>query len=405
MIPSEHLDYPSRAQGFQVEYKDFPPNKNELVSLINCSSQPPLISHGIGKNVEFCHDMAALNILKLLSEVDQQNTEVPRTGNGPVSVCGRCWTLFGHGPLKTLQIYAENAEIALKIWNFWYLQRTRESSGEEGRTLRGRHSRSHVLWLRSMLQQLLGPGGFAKHPWIHWETSRSMPPVTRCLVLAGFLFVCFGCFYYFFPCCVKEETERRPPSQTGSHKHFRTNPGNSGWRKALVWPHSWKHQRKSNASSSAGGPSWRALVHTSHGTHSHRCSLPKEIRILSFIIFFWLKWHYINFHLSFSIVSSYIAQFRNLSETDLISNLISTDHIPVYVVTHFYFPGLTQDHFSDAHCMPSGLAETVQLWCLSQFYKLGSFGILNLKWSFGSFSIFIFVNARGIKWTLIFKDC
>ena len=250
-----------------------------------------------------------------------------------------------------------------------------------------------------------GPGGFAKHPWIHWETSRSMPPVTRCLVLVGFLFVCFGCFYYFFPCYVKEETERRPPSQTGSHKHFRTNPGNSGWRKALVWPQSWKHQRKSNASSSAGGPSWRALVHTSHGTHSHRCSLPKEIRILSFIIFFWLKWHYINFHLSFSIVSSYTAQFRNLSETDLISNLISTDHIPVYVVTHFYFPGLTQDHFSDAHCMPSGLAETVQLWCLSQFYKLGSFGILNLKWSFGSFSIFIFVNARGIKWTLIFKDC
>lgn len=67
MIPSEQLDCPSRAQGFQVEYKDFPKNKNEFVSLINCSSQPPLISHSIGKNVEFCHFMAALNILKLLS--------------------------------------------------------------------------------------------------------------------------------------------------------------------------------------------------------------------------------------------------------------------------------------------------------------------------------------------------
>uniref|UniRef100_A0A452F880 Staufen C-terminal domain-containing protein n=1 Tax=Capra hircus TaxID=9925 RepID=A0A452F880_CAPHI len=78
MIPSEQLDCPSRAQGFQVEYKDFPKNKNEFVSLINCSSQPPLISHSIGKNVEFCHFMAALNILKLL------------TGYGPVSVCGRC---------------------------------------------------------------------------------------------------------------------------------------------------------------------------------------------------------------------------------------------------------------------------------------------------------------------------
>ncbi|XP_014642841.1 double-stranded RNA-binding protein Staufen homolog 1 isoform X5 [Diceros bicornis minor] len=89
--PSEQLDYLSRVQGFQVEYKDFPKNnKNEFVSLINCSSQPPLISHGIGKDVESCHDMAALNILKLLSELDQQNTEMARTGNGPMSVCGRC---------------------------------------------------------------------------------------------------------------------------------------------------------------------------------------------------------------------------------------------------------------------------------------------------------------------------
>ncbi|NXW04924.1 STAU1 protein, partial [Fregetta grallaria] len=88
--PSEQLDYLSNVQGIQVEYKDFPKNnKNEFVSLINCSSQPPLISHGIGKDVESCHDMAALNILKLLSELDQQTTEMPRTGNGPMSV-NRC---------------------------------------------------------------------------------------------------------------------------------------------------------------------------------------------------------------------------------------------------------------------------------------------------------------------------
>ncbi|XP_020025527.1 double-stranded RNA-binding protein Staufen homolog 1 isoform X3 [Castor canadensis] len=88
--PSEQLDYLSHVQGFQVEYKDFPKNnKNEFVSLINCSSQPPLISHGIGKDVESCHDMAALNILKLLSELDQQSTEMPRTGSGPASLCGR----------------------------------------------------------------------------------------------------------------------------------------------------------------------------------------------------------------------------------------------------------------------------------------------------------------------------
>uniref|UniRef100_A0A672QKP2 Double-stranded RNA-binding protein Staufen homolog 1 n=1 Tax=Sinocyclocheilus grahami TaxID=75366 RepID=A0A672QKP2_SINGR len=82
--PSEQLSYLATIQGLQVEYKDFPKNnKNEFVSLINCSSQPPLISHGIGKDVEFCHDMAALNILKLLSELDQQSIE--RKANGPMT--------------------------------------------------------------------------------------------------------------------------------------------------------------------------------------------------------------------------------------------------------------------------------------------------------------------------------
>ncbi|XP_014879274.1 double-stranded RNA-binding protein Staufen homolog 1-like [Poecilia latipinna] len=86
--PSEQLAYLASVQGLQVEYKDFPKNnKNEFVSLINCSSQPPLISHGIGKDIESCHDMAALNILKLLSELDQQPNE--RTGNGPASGCGK----------------------------------------------------------------------------------------------------------------------------------------------------------------------------------------------------------------------------------------------------------------------------------------------------------------------------
>ncbi|XP_060898958.1 double-stranded RNA-binding protein Staufen homolog 1 isoform X2 [Labrus mixtus] len=86
--PSEQLGFLASVQCLQVEYKDFPQNnKNEFVSLINCSAQPPLISHGIGKDVESCHDMAALNILKLLSELDQQSNE--RTGNGPVSRCGK----------------------------------------------------------------------------------------------------------------------------------------------------------------------------------------------------------------------------------------------------------------------------------------------------------------------------
>uniref|UniRef100_A0A8D3CLK7 Staufen double-stranded RNA binding protein 1 n=1 Tax=Scophthalmus maximus TaxID=52904 RepID=A0A8D3CLK7_SCOMX len=58
--PSEQLSYLASVQSLQVEYKDFPKNnKNEFVSLINCSSQPPLISHGIGKDVESCHDMVS----------------------------------------------------------------------------------------------------------------------------------------------------------------------------------------------------------------------------------------------------------------------------------------------------------------------------------------------------------
>ncbi|XP_061731195.1 double-stranded RNA-binding protein Staufen homolog 1 isoform X2 [Nerophis ophidion] len=86
--PSEQLGYLASVQGLQVEYKDFPKNnKNEFVSLINCSSQPPLISHGMGKDVESCHDTAALNILKMLSELDQQSIE--RTGNGPASGCAK----------------------------------------------------------------------------------------------------------------------------------------------------------------------------------------------------------------------------------------------------------------------------------------------------------------------------
>uniref|UniRef100_A0A8C5GJI5 Double-stranded RNA-binding protein Staufen homolog 1 n=1 Tax=Gouania willdenowi TaxID=441366 RepID=A0A8C5GJI5_GOUWI len=85
---SEQLGYLASVQSLQVDYKDFPKNnRNEFVSLINCSSQPPLISHGIGKDVESCHDMAALNILKMLAELDQQSNE--RTGNGPVSGCGK----------------------------------------------------------------------------------------------------------------------------------------------------------------------------------------------------------------------------------------------------------------------------------------------------------------------------
>lgn len=49
---------------------------------------PCLDPHGQWPHLDspFRPCQAALNILKLLSELDQQSTEMPRTGNGPVSV-------------------------------------------------------------------------------------------------------------------------------------------------------------------------------------------------------------------------------------------------------------------------------------------------------------------------------
>lgn len=54
-------------------------------------------------------------------------------------------------------------------------------------------------------------------------------------------------------------------------------------------------------------------------------SFPKEIHILFHYFLSIEMTLYINFHLSFSIVSSYIAQFRNFSETDFINNLTGKD--------------------------------------------------------------------------------
>uniref|UniRef100_A0A673Y9Q9 Staufen double-stranded RNA binding protein 1 n=2 Tax=Salmo trutta TaxID=8032 RepID=A0A673Y9Q9_SALTR len=74
--PSEQLSYLANVQGLQVDYKDFPKNnKNEFVSLINCSSQPPLISHGIGKDVESCHDMVRHTYSTTLKECGKQDMD------------------------------------------------------------------------------------------------------------------------------------------------------------------------------------------------------------------------------------------------------------------------------------------------------------------------------------------
>ena len=131
-----------------------------------------------------------------------------------------------------------------------------------------------------------GPGGFAKHAWIHWETSRSMPLVTLVLGFGGVFLCLFWVFLQFFSLLC----ERRNRKQGPFSNWLTQTPQDQSWtlrlEKGLSVAPELKAPEKSNAPSSPRGPSWRALVHTSHGTHSHHCSLPKEIRILSFIIFF-----------------------------------------------------------------------------------------------------------------------
>lgn len=102
---------------------------------------------------------------------------------------------------------------------------------------------------------------------------------------------------------------------------------------------------------------------------------------------------------SFSVVSSYIVQLRNLSQTDFIRNLIGIDHIHVYVL-YILFYWATQNHFSDANHVTSGLAEKVldfseTLIKFSTIVQIGHFRNFKLQ-SFGFFYIlFLFWLCNG----------
>lgn len=84
----------------------------------------------------------------------------------------------------------------------------------------------------------------------------------------------------------------------------------------------------------------------------------------------------------------------------------------MYEVIHFYFLGLTQDHFSDANCVPSGLAETVldfseTLMKSPTVVEIGQFQNFKLQMIIWFLFYFIFVNAPGLKkmnFDLCFKD-
>lgn len=267
--------------------------------------------------------------------------------------------------------YTENTETALKIWNFWYLQwaerhdgwRTGDSSGDGGGDTGGGRGCARMCCGLSPHSSGCRGGrwGLPSSPGLIGKPAGPCPGHLGAWFWV--LFVVVVCFVLF--CCVKEETENRKhdPFSSWLTQNTWDKPWTPRRREALVWPAPELRapeknpvlpaQHKLTCLACCGPPPPVAP------TPSPLLSLSKETCILSFIIFFWLKWHYKYSFESFSIVSSYIAQFRNFSETDFISNLTGKDHIHAYVAIHFYFIGLTQDHFSDANCVPSGLTETV----------------------------------------------
>jgi len=89
--PSQQLLYLADVLGFQVQFTDFPKgnNKNDYLSLVSLSTNPPQVSHGAGNTIDMSHDNAALTALKALAEVgldnvsDKSNADKMAGGDGP----------------------------------------------------------------------------------------------------------------------------------------------------------------------------------------------------------------------------------------------------------------------------------------------------------------------------------
>jgi len=69
--PKQKLLYLADVMGFQVQYTDFPKgnNKNEYLSLVTLSTNPPVVSHGAGLSVDASHDAAAMTALQSLADM------------------------------------------------------------------------------------------------------------------------------------------------------------------------------------------------------------------------------------------------------------------------------------------------------------------------------------------------
>lgn len=87
--PKAQLLYLAQILGFQVQFTDFPKggNKEEYLSLVTLSTNPPQHSHGSGPTVEAANDCAALESLRTLAELGLNgmgcNTAPGESGDGP----------------------------------------------------------------------------------------------------------------------------------------------------------------------------------------------------------------------------------------------------------------------------------------------------------------------------------
>ena len=160
-------------------------------------------------------------------------------------------------------MYTENTEIALKIWNFQYLPRTRKSNGEEGRTLRSWHSCSHVLWFLSMLQQLLGAKWVCQTPLDPLENQQvHAPRHPNAWFWWGFCLFVLGVLL-----CLPLLCERRNRKQDPFSNWLTQTLQDKSWTLTLEKGLSLAPELKAPEKIkcfllSQRGPSWRALVHT-----------------------------------------------------------------------------------------------------------------------------------------------
>jgi double-stranded RNA-binding protein Staufen len=88
----QQLLYLAEILGFQVQFTDFPKgtNKNEYLSLVSLSTNPPQVSHGAGATIEASHDIAAVTALKGLADMgldcvsdNTRSDERMASGDGP----------------------------------------------------------------------------------------------------------------------------------------------------------------------------------------------------------------------------------------------------------------------------------------------------------------------------------